>query len=204
MAYNNIQGYEEFPTLTELQNFVMAMTERKTNGLFVEIGAFHSEKGSNTHILERNFNWTGVAFDIKKEFVLEYNQNRKSPCLLANAVTFDYAKYFEENNFPERIDFLQVDIDPGFDEHGCVHCTSIDCLLALISVPLTRYRFSVIAFEHDAIMNPKNITVRDAAREILLGLGYVLVKRWSYEDWWVDPKAISRDIYGPHFQTIAF
>jgi hypothetical protein len=32
-------------------------------------------------------------------------------------------------------------------------------------------------------MNPKNNTVRDAQREILLGLGYVLVVRLSYEDW---------------------
>lgn len=204
MVYNSIQGYQDFPTLTSLQDFVLTMTNGKKNGTYVEIGAFHSEKGSNTHILERKFDWKGVAFDIKEEFVLEYNQNRQNPCILHDATTFNYLKYFEENNYPSTIDFLQVDIDPGFDDKGCIHCTSVDCLLALIAVPLSRYRFSVIAFEHDAVMNPKNITVRDAAREILLGLGYVLVKRWSYEDWWVDPKSIPITTYQPHFQTVAF
>jgi hypothetical protein len=204
MVYNSIQGYEDHPTLTALQDFVLGMTEAKKNGTYVEIGAFHSEKGSNTHILERNYDWRGVAFDIKQEFADEYNTNRNNICLVHNAVTFDYSKYFEENNYPKQIDFLQVDIDPGFDDRGCIQCTSIDCLLALIAVPLNRYRFSVIAFEHDTLMNPKNITVRDAAREILLGLGYVLVKRWSYEDWWVDPRVVPIHVYQPQFQEITF
>jgi hypothetical protein len=85
---------------------------------------------------------------------------------------------------------LQIDIDsaPG-------DCTSAQGLLALIQVPLNEYRFSVITFEHDMIDNPKNKTVRDAQREILLSLGYVLVVQLSYEDWWIDPKVIPPHIY---------
>lgn len=191
---NNVQGIQEFATITSLQNFVLEMTKRKNNGTYVEIGAFHSEKGNNTHILERNFNWKGVAFDIIEEFANEYNSNRKNPCILHDALTFNYLEYFQKNNFPKQIDFLQVDIDA--DE-----CTNVKNLLALISVPLNQYRFSVIGFEHDTLMNPKNNTVRDAQREILLGLGYVLVVRLSYEDWWVDPKVIPREIYQLYFQN---
>jgi hypothetical protein len=193
---NNIQGIEEFATITSLQNFVLDMTQRKQNGTYVELGAFHSERGSNTHVLERNFNWKGVAFDIIPEFVEEYNQNRNNICLNQDAVSFDYSKYFKENNFPKQIDFLQIDIDSDPNS-----CTSVQNLLALISVPLNHYRFSVIGFEHDTLMNPKNNTVRDAQREILLGLGYVLVVRLSYEDWWVDPKVIPREVYQLYFQN---
>lgn len=190
---NNVQGIQEFATITNLQNFVLDMTKRKNNGTYVEIGAFHSWKGNNTHILERNFNWKGVAFDIVEEFANEYNSNRKNPCILHDALTFNYLEYFQKNNFPKQIDFLQIDIDG--DE-----CTNVKNLLALIAVPLNQYRFSVIGFEHDTLMNPKNNTVRDAQREILLGLGYVLVVRLSYEDWWVDPKVIPREVYQLYFQ----
>lgn len=187
---NNVQGIEEFPTITGIQDFVLGILNRKKDGYFVEVGAFHSEKGNNTHILERNFNWKGVALDIVPEFVDEYNSNRTNPCILQNAVLFDYKKYFEENNFPRQIDFLQIDIDslPG-------DCTSAQNLLALIQVPLNHYRFTVIAFEHDTLQNPKNKTVRDAQREVLLALGYVLVVQLSYEDWWVDPKIIPASTY---------
>jgi hypothetical protein len=124
------------------------------------------------------------------EFVEEYNQNRTNPCVLENAVFFDYKKYFIENSFPNQIDFLQIDIDaaPG-------DCNSAQNLLALIQVPLNHYRFSVITFEHDMVDNPKNKTVRDAQREILLSLGYALVVQLSYEDWWVDPKVVPKQIY---------
>jgi hypothetical protein len=115
---------------------------------------------------------------------------------LGDAVIFDYKKYFEDNNFPKRIDFLQIDIDSNPND-----CTSAQNLLALIQVPLNNYRFSIIAFEHDTLMNPRNRTVRDAQREILLSLGYVLVVRLSYEDWWIDPKAIPINIYQPWYQS---
>jgi hypothetical protein len=39
---NNVQGIQEFATITNLQNFVLDMTKRKNNGTYVEIGAFHS------------------------------------------------------------------------------------------------------------------------------------------------------------------
>jgi hypothetical protein len=192
---NNIQGIEEFPTITSLQQFVVDMTQRKKSGYYVEVGAFHSQRGNNTHILEREFGWKGVAFDIVPEFAAEYNQNRTNPCITTDAVKFDYLQYFKDNNFPQQIDFLQIDIDSGND------CTSVQNLLALIAVPLNHYRFSVIGFEHDTLMNPKNNTVREAQREILLGLGYVLAIRLSYEDWWVDPKVIPREVYQLFFQN---
>ena len=54
----------------------------------------------------------------------------------------------------------------------------------------TDYRFSVITFEHDANMYWRNIDIRNVKREILDSLGYALVVRTIYEDWWVDPQII--------------
>lgn len=36
----------------------------KKNGYFIDCGAGHCTNGSNTYVLEKDFNWTGVAIDI--------------------------------------------------------------------------------------------------------------------------------------------
>ena len=60
---------------------------------------------------------------------------------------------------------------------------------------MTQYRFSVITFEHDTNMYFRNKGMRDAQREILDSLGYTLVRKETYEDWWVDPNVIKIDSY---------
>jgi len=175
---------------TREEEFVINMLNGKRDGYYVELGAFHSKNGNNTYTLEKEYGWKGVAFDIVDHSVKEYNENRSNPCLLEDATTFDYRKYFEENNFPKQIDFLQVDVDSGYDREGNSVVSPYQSLWALLNVPLTTYRFSVITFEHDAIIEYKNIPMRDAQREILHSLGYKMVGRSTHEDWWVDPKVI--------------
>jgi hypothetical protein len=142
-------------------------------------------------------NGTKIVYPIKEGIAIQQK------CPQGDAVDFNYHQYFKENNFPKQIDFLQIDIDNGFDEKGCAYNTTVKALLTLIGIPLNHYRFSIIAFEHETLMNIKNSAIRDAQREILLGLGYVLVKRWSYEDWWVDPRIVPRELYQSEFQQIA-
>jgi len=173
----------------------------KYSGYYVELGAFHSFNGSNTYHLEKDYGWKGVAFDVVKEFVDEYNENRDNPCLLHDALTFDYLSYFKENNYPQQIDFLQVDVDAGYNEEGDPVGNAAQTLLALIALPLNTYRFSVITFEHDALMYYQNIDVREAQRVLLSSLGYKLVVRNNYEDWWVDPKVIPLSIFREHIHA---
>jgi hypothetical protein len=173
------------------ERFVLDITQNKRNGYYVELGAFHSSQGSNTFFLEKDYNWTGVSFEITEERRKEFIQNRSNPCM-GDALKFDYIKYFEENNFPKQIDYLQVDIDQGYD----ISMRPFDAyttLHGLISIPLTQYRFTVITFEHDANMYWKNTSIRDMQREILDSLGYTLVIREVHEDFWVDPLVIDQD-----------
>ena len=95
------------------EEFVLKLLNEKKEGYYVELGAFHSKNGSNTYRLENEFDWKGVSFEIVPEFHAEVAANRKNPCILGDATKFDYIKYFEENNFPNQIDYLQVDIDGG-------------------------------------------------------------------------------------------
>lgn len=178
---------------------VLDVLEYKKNGFYVELGGFHSTEGSNTYHLEQDFDWQGVSFEIVDERREEFINNRKNPCF-ANALEFDYIAYFEDNHFPKQIDYLQVDIDAGYDRAMRPHGNHYTTLLGLITLPLTQYRFSVITFEHDANMYFRNIGMRDAQREILDALGYTLVTREIHEDWWVDSTIISPDVYRKHLR----
>ena len=62
----------------------------------------------------------------------------------------DLIKYFKENNYPEQIDFLQVDIDAGYTPEGRPKGSPYYSLHGLLAIPLNLYRFTLITFEHDA------------------------------------------------------
>ncbi len=181
------------------EEFVLSLLNNKSNGYYVELGAFHSKNGSNTYRLENEFDWKGVSFEIVPELHKEVSENRKNPCILGDATQFDYIKYFEENDFPKQIDYLQVDIDGGYDPQGYPVGNPYLSLHGLIAVPLNKYRFTVITFEHDANLVLNNIAMRDAQRQILDSLGYALVMRDYHEDWWVDRTAIGYSDYKHYF-----
>lgn len=175
------------------ESFVISMTQEKNNGFYVELGSGDPYHESNTFLLESKFNWKGLAIDNDTSICNKYNSSdRVNKCINADALTFDYLDYFEKNNFPKNIDFLQVDID-GHDNGRC--------LLALVALPLLKYRFSVIIIEHDLCQNYKRASMRDAQREILSSLGYQLVVQTVSEDWWVDPNIINPNVYQNDFAT---
>jgi hypothetical protein len=179
---------------------ILDLLKEKRNGYYVELGAFHSKVGSNTHKLETEYDWNGVSFEIVPDFHKEFISNRRNPCILADATKFNYLKYFEENNFPKQIDFLQIDIDSGYNEMGRPQGDPYQSLKALIAMPLNEYRFTFITFEHDASIDYKATSIRDAQREILHSFGYNMLVRTHSEDWWVDPTVIKYMDYRPKFK----
>lgn len=181
------------------ESFALNITKEKKNGYYVELGAFHSQNGSNTWLLETDYQWTGLSLEIIPEFAEEFNANRVNRCELADATKFDYKSYFEANNFPTQIDYLQVDIDAGYDNKGNPVGNPNQSLLGLIALPLNTYRFTTITFEHDGLSDYKSTPMRDAQREILTSLGYKLVQRHTFEDWWVDPEVVPYTEFKEYF-----
>ena len=179
------------------ERFALEMSGYKTDGFYVELGAFHSKEGSNTYYLEKDFGWSGVSFEIVEEKKQEFISNRKNPCF-GDALKFDYLSYFEINQIPKQNDYLQSDIDAGYDEH-IKPLTPYTTLLGLITVPLTQYRFNVIVFEHDVNMYWRMKSTRDAQREILDGLGYTLIWKEEHEDWWIDCNAVDHQLARRYF-----
>ena len=171
--------------------FVMSMLDGKRNGVYVEIGADQPRVISNTYLLEKDFDWSGISFELDADKVAFFNTIRKNKCLCEDATLYDYKSLFQKINYPKQIDYLQLDIDPA---EGT--------LRALKALPLDDYRFSVITYETDVYSSGADI--QDEQIEILESHGYQLVAKNvkcegnPYEDWWVDPAIVSEDIWKPY------
>jgi len=179
--------YENGKGQANQDSFVLNALKEKRNGYYVEIGSNDPIAWNNTYILETEYDWDGVGFELKQGLVDHYNDVRKNKCVVADATQFDYLSYFKENNLPKQIDYLQLDIEPA-------HQT----LTALKKLPLDQYRFSVITYEHDLYADPNNEAIKEESKIILSGLGYKLavenvhdgMPSRVFEDWWIDPSVI--------------
>ncbi len=187
--------YPQSRSLESQEPFVINVLKQKKNGYYVEVGANHPFIANNTSLLEKEFDWTGVGIEIESLFVEEYNKSRKNQCVQADALTFNYRDYFEKHNFPKQIDYLQIDVDDT-PRHAN--------LLALIQLPLSEYRFSVITFEHGVGTDYTLEEMRKAQRLILSSHGYKLVVQGIDEDWWIDPRAVPGENYWSMFTVGKF
>jgi len=168
--------------------FVLTMLNGKQNGTYVEIGGAHPVNINNTYLLEKVFNWTGISFEINNDLANYYNSQRLNQCICSDATQVNYSEIFEENNLPNQIDYLQVDIDPSYQS-----------LASLKKINLETYRFSVITFETDAYQD--SIGVVEESRDIFQRNNYQLVASnvnncgYAFEDWYVDPNIVTEDIW---------
>ena len=171
--------------------FVMSMLNGKRNGVYVEIGADQPRVISNTYLLEKDFDWSGISFELDADKVAFFNSIRKNKCLCEDATLYNYKSLFEKLNYPKQIDYLQLDIDPA---EGT--------LRALKALPLDDNRLSVITYETDVYSVGADI--QDEQIEILESHGYQLVSKNvkcegnPYEDWWIDPAIVSEDVWKPY------
>ena len=168
--------------------FVLTMLNGKENGTYVEIGGAHPININNTYLLEKTFGWSGISFEINQDLAKFYNTKRNNKCICTDATQVNYSEVFEENNLPNQIDYLQIDIDPSFQS-----------LASLKKIDLQDYRFSVITFETDAYQG--STAVLEQSRSILQSNGYQLVASnvkncgHAFEDWYVDPNTVTTDVW---------
>jgi hypothetical protein len=168
--------------------FVVNMIQNKKNGIFVEIGGNHPFESNNTFLLENKYEWDGISLDFDADLVEIYNENRLSKSILTDATTFNYLDYFVSNDFPSRIDYLSLDIEPASNTYK-----------AMLNIPFDKYRFSVITYEHENYKEGPEFM--NLSRDFLKSHGYQLVvsnvKAYGrdFEDWWVDPNQVNKEIW---------
>jgi SAM-dependent methyltransferase len=169
--------------------FVLSMLNGKRNGTYLEIGAGNSFYGNNTALLEQKFDWKGVALDIDESFVNTHNTERKNPCIMKDATKINYPAFLTGLDFPNEIDYLQLDCDPPSVTYQI-----------LLTMPFDTHKFAVITYEHDYYCDETK-SFQEKSRKYLESYGYVRVvnnispdDNRPYEDWWVHPDLIDNSI----------
>ena len=173
------------------ESFVLNVLNEKRNGFYLELGSAWPVKQNNTYLLETVYGWDGIGFEIEKKLAEEYAAIRKNKIINTNAISFDYKKYFKENNVPRQIDYLQMDLHPAYNT-----------LHALRNLPLDEYRFSVITYEHNVWRGDDlHINIQKESQAILKSYGYFLAienveeDSGPFEDWWIDPTSTLYENY---------
>jgi hypothetical protein len=169
--------------------FVISILNGKTDGKYLEIGANEPIKTSNTYILENKFNWSGISLEIIPSLIPFFNGVRKNTCYCLDATKVDYNQLLDSQNWGYEWDYLQLDCEPPK--------TTFEILLA---IPFDRYKFAVITYEHDYYVDDTK-SYREKSRRYLQSLGYKLLvndvsidDKSSFEDWWVHPDLIDKNI----------
>lgn len=147
--------------------FVQDVLKHKQNGTFVDIGCGDHEHFSNTYVLEKYLNWSGIAIDIELN-KNEWSEHRpKTKVYEVDALVLDYKSLFERNKLPQTIDYLSLDLEPP-------HLT-LECLK---KIPFYKYTFNVITFEIDKY----RCNSYEFSRPYFKDLGYILISEHGVKE----------------------
>jgi hypothetical protein len=182
----------QFNSQSLQDKFVLAVLSEKKNGFFLEIGSNDPKNINNSYILEKEYNWDGLMVEYDRTFEQLYKSMRTSKYIIKDATTIDYASVLNEYNFPNNVDYLQIDLEVNNE-------STIKTLEVLNSTVFDTYTFSTVTFEHD-IYTGNYFNTRNRSREIFHNRGYVMVFADvkcggnPYEDWYVHPAHVDMSL----------
>ena len=131
------------------------------------------------------------------DFSKLYEENRKnSKYVIQDARTVNYYNLFKKYNFPNNMDYLQIDLDVD-------NKSTLDTLIVLDKTIFDEYKFATVTFEHD-IYRGNFFNTRDISRKIFRDRGYILLfpdistsymgnTNLPYEDWYVHPDLVDKN-----------
>ena len=148
-------------------------------GKFVDVGCSYPDHCSNVVTLIHN-GWSGIGFDLKPNLKQEWNIYSSFISVHQVNVVDEITKVnLEVNQFPDVIEYLNVDID-GYP-----------CQFAIENIDHTKHTFKSITIEHDAYRFGD--VFKDAQRAKLLPLGYKMAITTAAEDWYYHPDLVSKE-----------
>uniref|UniRef100_A0A6C0B006 Methyltransferase n=1 Tax=viral metagenome TaxID=1070528 RepID=A0A6C0B006_9ZZZZ len=170
--------------------FVLSILNEKTNGTYLDFGCRGPIDINNTYLLENNYNFSGLSFDIDSNEILKWkttNRNYKN-AICGDLLELDFVKILENNYKSTNIDYFSFDLEPP-----------LVTLEVLKKFPFNKYKFGVITFEHDFY---RGFDTLRPSREIFIKNGYRKIKMehmkkfetemiWFSEDWWIHPDLVT-------------
>lgn len=160
--------------------FVNNLFKEKKNGLFVDVGAGPPKFINNTYLLEKDYQWDGISIEAAELCRIQWKESdRNTKFICEDALKVDYNEVIKnllKKHNKTRIDFLDIDLEPP--------SLTLEVLFKIITN--SKYRFSVIIFEHDSWRESTHLL--KTSRQLLTRHGYLLVADNvnNQEDWWVD------------------
>jgi hypothetical protein len=165
--------------------FIINCLKGKQNGIFVEIGSAGYKHVNNTYVLETYFDWKGLMVEMDSQYLDEYKKYRPNSIhIIDDANKVDYKQIFINNQFPQNIDYLQIDLEIGNN-------STLELLQKFDKEIFNHYKFATITFEHDLYRDPTKHTFNES-RKIFEKRGYVRVfaNVNDFEDWYVHPDLV--------------
>jgi FkbM family methyltransferase len=193
--------------------FVLNELNFKKEGYFVEFGAANGKFLSNTFLLEKEFNWSGILVEPSKIFHEEIFNNRN--CIIDKRAVWAESGsklLFSENSLPELSTFKKFinsdSIVRSSNNEYEVYTISLNDLLIEYNAPtqidylsidtegseydilynfdFKKYQFRVITCEHNYTKN------RELIKKLLLNHGYIrkFPEISEYDDWYINPSLI--------------
>lgn len=169
--------------------FVLAMTNGKRGGSYLEIGSGDWTIGSNTLLLEQ-WGWNGIGLEWDEQHAATHIRQRRNKVLKQDATKTDYDDLCQKLADKDGvIDYLQLDCEPSETTYNI-----------MTMIPFDKYKFRVITYEHDHYVDMTG-SFREKSREFLRSKGYVLCvpnvsadEKSPFEDWWVLPQYIENHV----------
>jgi len=162
---------------TQQDVWVSEQLKNKRDGTFLDIGCHHYKDINNTYYFESELNWRGIGIDRDGTWKEEWEKNRKSPFICADAVTMDYNSLLKEYNMPDIIDYLSMDLEPP--------TLTLQALRKLFE---TNYSFNVITYETDWY---REKSTQEESRRLFKERDYILIcERNSQDDFYVHKRLL--------------
>jgi len=162
--------------------FAIICLNGKKNGKFLDLGCHHPTLGgNNTYLLEKEFEWDGLSYDIDESVISEFSKYRQSLAYCQDCTRLDWDHVL---NFSNHFDYLSLDLEPAAVTYQCLE-----------NIPFDKIEFSVITYEHDFYRFGNEY--KDKAYNLLIEKGYVRVcenvkhNGNIFEDWFINPKYIN-------------
>lgn len=186
-----INKLKNFTTYSQASQdlFALYINNFKEDGYFLDLGCNQPFEGNNSALLE-SLGWKGILIDYQQFFVDFCLSKRKNKVLNADLIQTNITDILIENNAPNIIDYVSIDLD----NHAALSCIQ--------NLNFDKFKIKCMTFEHDAYSLGDEM--RSISREFLLSKGLKIICKdvtiyngKQFEDWYVDPELVEKDIYLP-------
>jgi FkbM family methyltransferase len=185
-------------------------------GVFVDVGANHYERDSNTYFLETELGWSGLAIEPQKKFAADYTARRPHtrfiPLFVSDASNRDAILYVPKNDLLAS-STKAVAQSEGENDPVPVHTntTTLDDILERSAIarldflsidvelhePQVLKGFSIDRYKPRLVCVEAHASVRQQILDYFAGRGYVIVGKYLRADsenlWFTPVRVLSED-----------